>query len=231
MSARYAVYFSPEKYSLWWAFGNHWLGRSDDDLSLLAQPQLEDIALAELDCITAEPRRYGFHATLKAPFRLAEGLGEADLVRRLAQLARDLRPVPLGPLRVTALGNFAALVPASSPPGLEALAAACVRALDDLRAPLSDADRLRRRTEHLDARELELFNRYGYPYVMERFRLHLTLSGPVGSEAVQRVAHALAKKMAQLNQQSPLSLDRLCLFVERTPGSPFQRIADMVLPV
>lgn len=231
MTARYAVYFSPDKPSPWWTFGSHWLGRNDYDHSPLAQPRLQDIAPAELARITGEPRRYGFHATLKAPFRLAEGIGETDLLRRLAQLARTLTPLPLGPLRVTALGNFAALVPASSPPGLEALAAACVQGLDDLRAPLSTADRLRRRVEHLDAREVELLNRYGYPCVMERFRLHLTLTGPVGSEAAQRVVHALAEKIAQLNQQAPLSLDRLCLFVEKTPGSPFQRIADVVLPL
>lgn len=230
MNARYAVYFSPDKASPWWTFGSHWLGRSDYDLSLLPQPRLQDIAPAELERITGEPRRYGFHATLKAPFRLAQGMGESDLVRRLTQLARTLAPVPLGPLHVTALGNFAALVPASSPPGLGVLAAACVHELDDLRAPLSAADRLRRRVEQLDAREVELLARYGYPYVMERFRLHLTLTGPIASEAAQRVAHALAEKIARLNQEAPLSLDRLCLFVERTPGLPFQRIADVVLP-
>lgn len=231
MSARYAVYFSPGKASPWWAFGSHWLGRNDYDHRELQQPQLDDVAPAELARITEEPRRYGFHATLKAPFRLAEGLGESDLVKRLEQLARGLTPVPLGPLRVTALGNFAALVPASSPPGLEALAAACVQELDDLRAPLSAADRLRRRIEHLDEREVELLDRYGYPYVMERFRLHLTLTGPITSETAQRVARALAEKIAQLNQEAPLSLDRLCLFVESAPGTPFQRIADVVLPV
>ena len=231
MSARYAIYFSPAKPSPWWTFGSHWLGRNDDDHSWLPQPQLEDIAPAELERITREPRRYGFHATLKAPFRLAEGIGETDLVRRLALLAGTLAPVPLGPLRVTALGNFAALVPASSPPGLAALAAACVHELDDLRAPLSDSDRLRRCIEHLDEREVELLSRYGYPYVMERFRLHLTLTGPIASEAAQRVAHTLAERIAQLNHEAPLSLDRLCLFVEKTPGSPFQRIADVVLPL
>ncbi|MCJ7800699.1 MAG: DUF1045 domain-containing protein [Polaromonas sp.] len=231
MSARYAVYFSPAKPSPWWVFGSHWLGRNDYDHRALPQPQLEDIAPAELARITAEPRRYGFHATLKAPFRLAEGLGETTLVRRLEQLARGLQPLPLGPLRVTALGNFVALVPAFSPPGLQALAAACVQALDDLRAPLSAADRLRRRIEHLDEREVELLNRYGYPYVMERFRLHLTLTGPIGREAAQRVAQALTERIEQLNHETPLSLDRLCLFVERAPGTPFQRIADMVLPV
>lgn len=231
MSARYAVYFSPAKTSPWWAFGSHWLGRSDYDHRELQQPQLEDMAPAELARITAEPRRYGFHATMKAPFRLADGIDETDLVRRLEQVAKGLKPLTLGPLRVTALGNFAALVPASSPPGLEALAAACVQELDDLRAPLSAADRLRRRIEHLDEREVELLDRYGYPYVMERFRLHLTLTGPIGREAAQRVAHALTKKIEQLNHETPLSLDRLCLFVERAPGTPFQRIDDVVLPV
>lgn len=231
MSARYAVYFSPEKHSPWWAFGSHWLGRNDYDHTVLQQPLLEEIPPAELERITEEPRRYGFHATLKAPFRLAEGIGEADLVTRLEQLAKTLTPLALGPMCATAMNDFTALIPESAPLGLPALAAACVRDLDDLRAPLVQADRVRRRIEHLDKRELELLALYGYPYVMERFRLHLTLSGPIGRAAAQRVAHALAAKIAYLNDEAPLSLDRLCLFVERTPGAPFQRIADVVLPV
>lgn len=231
MSARYAVYFSPEKHSPWWAFGSHWLGRNEYDLSVLPQPLLEEIPPAELERITEEPRRYGFHATLKAPFRLAEGIGETDLVRRLGQLAKALAPLALGPVRAAAMDDFAALIPESAPPGLSALAAACVHELDDLRAPLVQADMVRRRIEHLDDREVELLALYGYPYVMERFRLHLTLSGPIGGAAAQRVARALAAKIAHLNDEAPLSLDRLCLFVERTPGAPFQRIADMVLPV
>jgi hypothetical protein len=112
-----------------------------------------------------------------------------------------------------------------------ALAAACVTDLDDLRAPLIEADLARRRIEHLDPRELELLQQYGYPYVLERFRFHLTLSGPVPQATAQRVLMAVAEPLAQLNASTPLVLDRLCLFVEPAPGQAFRRIADVSFSV
>lgn len=229
MSARYAIYFAPDKHSPWWEFGAHWLGRNEHDDAVLAQPVLEEIAPAALAGITAEPRRYGFHATLKAPFRLAPAHDETALVTRLGRLAQTLTPVALGPLRVAAVGNFVALVPDIAPAGLQALAAACVSGLDDLRAPLLEADLSHRRVDQLDKREAELLALYGYPYVMERFRLHLTLTGPIETSVAQRVIDALASTVARLNGQAPLSLDRLCLFVEPTPGAPFQRVIDVRL--
>lgn len=230
MSARYAIYFAPDRHSPWWAFGAHWLGRNEHDNTPLPQPRLEVLSPAELAAITAEPRRYGFHATLKAPFRLLSDHAEADLVARLGRLAQTLTPVTLGTLRAESLGDFVALVPDADPAGLQTLAAACVTGLDDLRAPLDESELARRRKAGLDPRENELLARYGYPFVLERFRLHLTLTGPVGTEVAQRVLRAAGPDLARLNSQAPLLLDRLCLFVERSPGAAFQRIIDVRLP-
>lgn len=229
MSARYALYFAPEKHSAWWNFGAHWLGRDEYDHSVLPQPQLEDISPAELMRFTQEPRRYGFHATLKAPFRLAPVFDETELLSRLGQLAKTLAPVALGSLRLTTFDRFVALIPGTAPAGLRALAASCVTALDDLRAPPLKEDIIRRRIEHLDDRQVELLALYGYPHVMERFRFHLTLTGSLDSAAAQRITHAAAAEIARLNVDAPLLLDRLSLFVERMPGAPFQRIADVEL--
>ncbi|WP_395055885.1 DUF1045 domain-containing protein [Polaromonas sp.] len=229
MSPRYAIYFSPAKHSAWWTFGAHWLGRDEHDNRTLSQPEAAGIAPAELQTITAEPRRYGFHATLKAPFHLSDGHNEADLVARLGRLAQALSPVALGPLQLATLGNFVALVPEAAPAGLHTLATACVAGLDDLRAPLSEADLARRRSAGLDAREAELLALYGYPYVLERFRFHMTLTGPVDDAMAQRVRLATAANLAALNAQAPLALDRLCLFVEHDSGAPFRRVIDLRL--
>jgi putative phosphonate metabolism protein len=229
MSARYAVYFSPAKHSAWWTFGAHWLGRDEHDNTALPQPGFAGIHPEELQALTAEPRRYGFHATLKAPFHLSAGHHEADLVARMRHLAQTLAPVALGPLQLATLGNFVAWVPEAPPAGLQSLAAACVTGLDDLRAPLSEADLARRRSAGLDAREAELLALHGYPHVLERFRFHMTLTGPVDAATAQRVCQALASQPARLNAQAPPVLDRLCLFVEQHPGAPFQRVIDLRL--
>ena len=229
MSARYAVFFAPDRHSPWRTFGAHWLGRDEHDSALLAQPLLDGLSPAAFARLTEEPRRYGFHATLKAPFRLADGVDEPAVVAQLETLARRLRPVLLGPLRAATLGNFVALEPEKTPAGLQALAAECVTQLDALRAPLRDEELARRRAAPLNVREAELLAQYGYPHVMERFRLHFTLTGPTTPELAQCVTDAVAPRLDPLNADAPLWLDRLCLFVERAPGAPFHRLIDLRL--
>ncbi len=230
MTARHAIYFAPTRSSPWWEFGARWLGRDECNNMTLVQPLPSQLTAAELHAMTAEPRRYGFHATLKAPFRLRQGQSVDDLVARMQALALTLKALPLGPLQAVKLGDFAALVPLVPTDQLVALAATCVTSLDALRAPLSAADLARRNTQRLDARGQELLQLYGYPYVLERFRLHFTLTGPVQVTAAQHVMQAVSAPVALLNLSAPLLLDRLCLFVEAAPNQPFMRITDVLIP-
>lgn len=230
MTARYAIYFAPALQSPWWQFGTQWLGRDEHLDRLVPQTTVPQMSAQDLQRMTSHPRRYGFHATLKAPFGLRDNYGEDDLRARMQALARTLRPVALGPLQATALGNFVALVPIAPPQALAALANACVTELDDMRRPLTDDDLARRSSDTLDARGLELLHHYGYPLVMERFQFHFSLTGPVTAPYTQQVLMAVHNSVAQLNASAPLVLDRLCLFVEPASGKALVRIADMELP-
>lgn len=247
MSARYAIYFAPPRHTPWWQFGANWLGRDEwqpegQPVELPALPTLPTLqAIAAIPSLsttawtelTREPRRYGFHATLKAPFRLAQGTSEAALIGRVRALACTLNPVALGPLRVAMLGNFLALTPALPPAGLPMLANACVTELDDLRAPPATGQLARNNkhsTKHLDDRERQLLAQYGYPHVLDRFRWHMTLTGVLDPVLAQQLYSALTPTIAALNAAAPLLLDRLCLFVEAAPGAPFQRLLDIELP-
>ncbi len=229
MTPRYAIYFSPEAQSPWWSFGAHWLGRDEQKNIALQCAAHDGLPAEELERITTEPRRYGFHATLKAPFRLADGRGEDDLLTSVQALALSLEFVKLGPMQVKTLENFVALMPDAVPPGLESLAQSCVTELDGLRAPMSEAEIQKRQPHRLDARGRELLALYGYPHVLERFRFHMTLTGPVTAEEARLVTNALAPDVSRLNTASPLVLDRLCIFREEAPGLPFLRIADTSL--
>lgn len=229
INTRYAVYFAPGKSSAWQNFGAHWLGRDEFDNYSLLPPALEDISPSQLEQLTLVPRRYGFHATLNAPFHLAPGVALPELKRRVAKLATTLRPLALGEMRATTLGNFVALVPGIAVDILQPLAAACVTDLNDLRRPLDAHDLNRRQKETLDARATELLTCFGYPHVLERFRLHFTLTGPVTADEAARVTRAVVPQVLHLNTHEPLVLDRLCLFMEPAANSPFQRIADFTL--
>jgi putative phosphonate metabolism protein len=228
-AARYAIYFAPAVDSPWWRFGAAWLGRDDQGSLPLPQPALPEFDPEDFATLTAEPRRYGFHATLKAPFRLRERVGEDALQRRIATLARRLRAVPVGPLVPRLLQDFVALVPAQRQPAVEALAAVCVMDLDDLRAPLTTEELARRHPERLDDDGRDLLRRFGYPHVLHRFQFHMTLSGPVDAVTADLLCHRVAPRVATLNASAPLLLDRLCLFREEQPGAAFVRVHEEVL--
>src|SRR5687767_5886127 len=130
MTRRYAIYFAPARDTGWWRFGAHWLARDEWSGAALAAGARPRLAEGQFDRITAQPRRYGFHATLKAPFRLSSAATEQALLERVGQLARGMKPVPLAQLVPVLMDGFVALVPATPNPSLNALAQACVSELD-----------------------------------------------------------------------------------------------------
>jgi putative phosphonate metabolism protein len=225
---RSAVYFAPAPESPWWRFGAHWLGRDEGRDAPLPQPVLPGIDAGVQRQLTAAPRHYGFHATLKAPIALRVGATREELVQRMQALAQRWPPVPLGELQVRTLSRFVALLPRAPAAALLALAAACVTELDELRAPAAAAELAKRRAAGLDAREDALLVQYGYPYVLERFRLHFTLSGNVDAATATRLIWAAEPEVSRLNAQAPLLLDRLCLF-EQAGDRPFVRSIDFPL--
>lgn len=202
---RYAVYYAPRAGDFADA-ATRWLGRDAVDGAVLPQS-------AEQAVLTAEPRRYGFHATLKPPFRLAPGQSADGLHLALALLARDLAPVTLPALRLTQLGGFLALIPAEESAELQALAARVVAELDPFRAAPTTAEIARRNPDSLPPRARDLLARWGYPWVMEEFRFHLTLTGRLDPAQAETVMAAAAAHFGPVLPQ-PCILADLCLFGE-----------------
>lgn len=221
---RYAVYFAPHPGTLAWLAGSHWLGRCAAQLQPLPQLDIHGVAKDALERLTAAPRRYGWHATLKAPFALAPGVDWLTLHHAVQTLAQGLRPFAMPPMVVERIGDFLALVPAPAHPAnaeIQAAAAACVVQLRPLAAPLSEQDLARRRSAGLTARQDELLQQWGYPFVLDEFRFHLSLTGSlVGAddETVELVQDAADQFFADL---PPLRFNSLALFAEPTPGADF----------
>jgi putative phosphonate metabolism protein len=231
VSPRYAVYFAPPPASPWGVFGASWLGRDAATDAAVPQPPIAGIAPEEFAALTAAPRRYGFHATLKAPFALRPGATLRDLAAALETLAAARAPAPLPPLEPTRLDDFIALVPAGHPAGVNELAAECVRALDAWRAPPAPAELARRRLRRLTERQERHLDRWGYPYVLADYRFHMTLTGSIDAVPMQRVAAVLAAARAAVAALAhvPLVVDALALFEERGPGKPFVERVRMPL--
>src|SRR6202040_2558334 len=132
--------------------------------------------------LTKDPRKYGFHATLKAPMSLAPGRTEPELLAACESFAGKPRPIPVITPVVGSISGFIAVVPAEPSSEVEKLAADCTREFDSFRAPLTPADRARRNPSDLTPRQHEYLDRWGYPYVMEEFRFHMTLTGRLAAE-------------------------------------------------
>lgn len=176
---RYAIYFIPARASPLYRFGAAVLGYDAYTGDAIPRSGLGGVDEQALSAITAEARRYGFHATLKAPFRLAEGCTPEVLAAAIGALAASRGGTRIGRLEPLLLGPFLALVPTAPLPALELLAAECVESFDPFRAPLEAVDRDRRHRAGLTSRQSALLERWGYPYVFDQFRFHLTLTGPI----------------------------------------------------
>jgi len=184
---RYAVYYAPPASADWARLATRWLGW---DMVTGDVPSAPDGPL-DRAALTERPRRYGLHATLKPPFRLADGETVDRLADACAGLAGTLAPVALDGLAVTRLGGFLALCPEMQSTALTTLAAACVRELDAFRAPSSKAELTRRRASRLTERQEANLKAWGYPHVMDAFRFHITLTGHVHRTQVEEVRTVL----------------------------------------
>jgi len=218
---RFAIYYAPDGHDPLAALGARWLGRDMVSGHSLQQPIVGGVPQDRVALITRDPRRYGFHGTLKAPFRLAEGARKTDLLAHFDAFAASQAPQPVAGLIVAHLDAFLALVPTAPAPGLTALAAAAVESFDAFRAPPDEAEIARRRPERLSERQRALLDKWGYPYVFEEFRFHMTLSGTLTDAVEAETLAAAARAFFQPITHKPRTLSTIALCVEPEPGAPF----------
>ena len=213
MAYRYAIYYSPSTESDLGAFGAEWLGRTiaGEDL---APPCLSEMSLDDWQTAVAAPRKYGFHATLKAPFRLADGANENELVSALTEFCASTKTADLGVLTIDRISGFLALTPEYHD-AIGCLAANIVRAFDHFRAPTSAEDIARRQPEKLTPTQRRLLNRWGYPYVLEEYRFHMTITGHLTDPETPKFLKTLEARYAPLVKQA-VSIEDICLFRQET---------------
>lgn len=224
---RYAIYYAPAPGSALWQAGSRWLGRDAATGMEYGLPGGGSVLPMSLRSMTVQARRYGFHATLKAPFRLREGYSERNLLDMAKAFAANQVPVALHALQVKKLGDFLALRPTGPQEKVNALAMRCVSHFDSLRAPPTMAEIEKRRSAGLSARQEALLHRWGYPYAEEEFRFHMTISDSLAAldegyvNTLQRTAEEYFHEA--LTAQLP-AIDALAIFREPEPGAPFSML-------
>lgn len=213
---RYAAYFTAPPGSAWAEFGASWLGWDVDTGTERAHPDMPSLARPVAE-ITATPRKYGFHATIKPPLRLAEGEDYAALEAATEALAPEIAPVVLEGLQVSALRHFVALTPLGDVTALNAMAASFVTGLDRFRAPAGEAELARRRKSGLSVPQEALLLKWGYPYVLDEFHFHMTLSGRLPEDEAEALRQALAPTVSEI-LGGPVTLDAISLAGEGADG-------------
>ncbi|PLP57631.1 hypothetical protein CYK37_18640 [Mesorhizobium loti] len=217
---RYAVYFTPSEDDPLTRAASNWLGRDAFSGELLAAPSFDGLPAEEISRLTGEPRRYGFHATIVAPFRPADGIGLVEIEESFDRFCAKTTRFFIEGLRIGQLGSFLALLPTETEYQLSAFAADAVLHFAPVRAALTEAEIERRDPSKLNTRQSAYLRRHGYPFVMDEFRFHMTLSERLPEETLTRVQPALERRFEAFTGR-PFAIDGLALFVEREPGAPF----------
>ena len=209
------VYYCPPEDDPLFAAGAAWLGRDPASGAPAAQPDVPGIA-----AVTQDARGYGFHATLKPPVRLAEGVSWSGLLTAVDGLAGQIAPFALPPLAVMDTHGFLALREVFSCASLQALADACVEKLDRFRAPPAEAELARRRKAILTEAQEAMLTRWGYPYVFETWFFHMTLTRRLSAEE-HAFWHPEAERFFAAAVAVPRMVTDMCLFTQTGPGAAF----------
>lgn len=218
---RYAIYYAASAEDPLMQLGNSWLGRDPFTGEAVAQPPVPGLSAERQRELTTSPRRYGFHATMKPPFALKNGTTAEDLAAAVQSFAEETGAFDIEGLQVTRLGRFLALTPVISNDRLNDLAASCVRHFEPFRAPLDAADQARRRTAGLTEKQDRYVEDWGYPYVFDEFRFHMTLSDKLEDDSEADRLEAAAKEYFAGVIDRSHRIASLGLYFEPSRGAPF----------
>lgn len=225
---RYAIYYAADAGDALSRFGAALLGYDAHTGNELPFPADVLHVVSNWRDVSADPRKYGFHATLKAPMALAPDKSEAELLAGCTAFAGRKRSIPVIRPVVDAISGFIAVIPAEPVAELQQLAADCTREFDAFRAPLTAEDRARRRPDKLSERQRDYLDRWGYPYVKEEFRFHMTLTGRLDAERREPIVAMLRKRFAGLGRNT-LAVDRIALFRQDDAAARFRIIGEWAL--
>ena len=226
---RYALYYAPRPEEGLAVAASQWLGRNADTGQSRQLKPVSSFTAERLAEITAEPRLYGFHGTFKAPMALADGASERDLLEAVGNFAAGRRSVAVSAMTLAWMSDFMALVPNQLSHELQDLADSCVIEFDEFRQPANEEELVRRRAAGLSPRQDELLLRWGYPYVLEEWRFHLTLTGRIVDEGERSAIADLLRRQFMGFIDRPLTVRDLCVFRQPAAGGPFVTLARFTL--
>jgi 2'-5' RNA ligase len=222
---RYAIYFVPETGTPLDVFGRQWLGR-DQAGAAEVQIGVAEITPRRLAGLTQGPRNSGgLHTTLKPAFTLNDTATEDGLLTAAAILAKSLAPIETPPLELDVIGRFIAMTPITPSVALENLAASCVRAFEGFRRPLTKEQETEYHRNRLTVHQEQMLEHWGYPYVMEEFQFHITLTDPIADDRERNLIMEALREIAAPVLGISIPLRELSVFCEPDGKQPMSIVA------
>lgn len=219
---RYAIYYAPEPGSALDTFGETWLGLRGADALSAAIGKSSTVTAKRIAELTESPRRYGVHGTLKPPFELNPTNTPEDLVAVARVFTRSRAPIELPPLELAVIGKFIALTPVAESAALERLAAACVRAFEGYRTPLTKQQEDDYKLNKLTVHQEQMLEHWGYPYVMEEFRFHISLTDRIDDDKERDAVMDLLTTLAKPVVGQAIQIRDLVIFSQEAMGQPMK---------
>ncbi|MCY4302093.1 MAG: DUF1045 domain-containing protein [Aestuariivita sp.] len=213
---RYAVFFVPETTDRWANFCTSWLGWDSVTGNSVSHPEISMVGCT-ISALTDVPRRYGLHATLKPPFRLAPEKSERTLEQAIAELTGTLAPICLDSLEITRLNRMLMLTAVGFPSTINHLSARLVMELDCHRAALTDLEFSRHKPDVLTPAQTRNLNEWGYPYVLDEYRFHITLTSKLPRDELSHTELILAKELKP-KLPRPIHINNISLMREDDNG-------------
>jgi hypothetical protein len=225
---RLAIYYTPPDSSPLAIAAAKWLGRNSISLNESARKPLETLSPKRYGEIIASPFHYGFHGTIKPPFRLAPGVEAGQVRAKLRSFAAKYQSFTLPPLAVTYMHNFFCLKPTGPCKALDQLAADAVIHFHKFRRPANEMELERRRSAGLTPGQEKSLREWGYPYLMDEFRFHLTLTGKIDNEREKQILEKELQTRFSSDLLQSIPFSSLCLFMEKNQ-EPMRLIESFTL--
>ena len=218
---RYAVYFAPRPDTEWCNAGSEWLGRCSSSEQAVHRSFPPSITPEKFIQLTASPSRYGWHATIKAPFVLRADADFIQLKNELSLICSQFKPFKLPRLKVSRLDDFIALTPTGDTTEISRVENACVKQLHRLAAPLPPDELLRRRAAGLSLAKDSMLLKWGYPHVLEYFRFHISLTGPLRDYSELEIQSLMNFASEKFDSLPECQFESLAIFAEPERGENF----------
>ncbi len=212
---RYAIYYAPSENSELDLFGKCLLGwdpykgveTTKSDLSKLP-------SFKKFSSLVLTPKQYGFHGTIKAPFKLKNEYTYNDLENKVREISKQIHSFYFDQLIIKKLGNFIGLIPTNNLK-VNAVSNKFVEELDYLRDELSESEIKKRKPHKLTSNQKQMLFKWGYPYVFDEFKFHLTLTSKLNVVEIDDVLRSLQNILKQVNLNK-ISFNNICIFGQKS---------------